>query len=532
VTTRTILLLLPICVVLASAQPDTEWVRKYDGPVSDDDWGARLAVDTHDHIIVAGSSMYDNFDFVTMRYDDQGRRLWVARYNGPGNDQDSVAAVAVDSADNIYVAGSSCGIGANYNFALVKYDSAGSQQWVARYVGHSGFANDFVKGMCLDRTGCAYVTGPSWGGDSAQDDYATIKIDGSGTRVWATRYGGLTSASNDRAYAVAADHRYSAFVTGSSGVYPNYDGVTVKYDSFGQEVWVARYVGLVDTSCDEGHAILADEEGGVYVAGRSGVDPNYDYFIIHYDSTGDSVWADRYDGPGHLQDYASILARDASGNLYVSGAGIRYNPLDYGYVTIKYTPTGVRKWVARHDGCSYFADWPYSIALDSADNVYVTGGSESNVTNFDFATVKYDTAGNQCWVLRYTNSGDFCEIATDVVLDSRGNVYVAGEGCYGHAPPWYDIILIKYGEFDALNERFPIPVSPLSLPVQTAVLNTLTVRDPTWTSLSDITGRQVAHLHPGANDVSRLAPGVYFVCGDYPASNHQPKAVRKIVVTR
>jgi hypothetical protein len=31
------------------------------------------------------------------------------------------------------------------------------------------------------------------------------------------------------------------------------------------------------------------------------------------------------------------------------------------------------------------------------------------------------------------------------------------------------------------------------------------------TSLFDMTGRQVMALHPGANDVSRLAPGVYCV---------------------
>jgi hypothetical protein len=534
---RTILLLLPVFVVLASAQPDTAWVRKYDSPASDDDWGAHLAIDAHDRLIVAGSSDHNpdpdiaNFDFLTVEYDNQGRRLWVSRYNGPGNDQDSVVAVSVDSSGNVYVAGSSWGTGTAYDFALVRYDSAGSQRWVARYAGDSGSANDFVKGMCIDSSGCAYLTGPSWRGDSAQDDYATVKFNRSGARMWATSYGGLESASSDKAYAVAVDHHSSVFVTGSSGLYPNYDAVTVKYDSLGQEVWVARYVGLVDTSRDEGHAILPDEDGGAYVAGWSGVDPNYDYFIIHYDSTGDSVWADRYDGPGHLQDRARILARDASGNLYVSGAGIRYDPLDYGYVTIKYTSTGVRRWVARYDGCSYFQDGATAIAFDSADNVYVTGGSESNVTNFDFATVKYDTSGNQCWALRYTNSGDFCEIATGVVLDSRGNVYVAGEGCYGDAPPWYDIILIKYGEPNAVNERPPTGAARLSLPVQTVVRTTLTIEDPRLTILSDITGRSVAGLHLGANDVSRLAPGVYFVCEDPESSRHRSLAVRKVVLT-
>jgi hypothetical protein len=44
----------------------------------------------------------------------------------------------------------------------------------------------------------------------------------------------------------------------------------------------------------------------------------------------------------------------------------------------------------------------------------------------------------------------------------------------------------------------------------------------------DRSGRRVGDLHPGGNDVSRLAPGVYFV-REAPA---QAQTVRKLVVTR
>jgi hypothetical protein len=46
------------------------------------------------------------------------------------------------------------------------------------------------------------------------------------------------------------------------------------------------------------------------------------------------------------------------------------------------------------------------------------------------------------------------------------------------------------------------------------------------TSLFDMTGRRVTDLHPGANDVSGLSPGVYFV------REPQTQAVRKVVLTR
>jgi hypothetical protein len=48
--------------------------------------------------------------------------------------------------------------------------------------------------------------------------------------------------------------------------------------------------------------------------------------------------------------------------------------------------------------------------------------------------------------------------------------------------------------------------------------------------LLDAAGRKVAVLHPGANDVSRLAPGVYFLREAH--AQAQAQAVRKVVVAR
>lgn len=45
-------------------------------------------------------------------------------------------------------------------------------------------------------------------------------------------------------------------------------------------------------------------------------------------------------------------------------------------------------------------------------------------------------------------------------------------------------------------------------------------------------GRKAMDLHPGANDVRALAPGVYFMREEPQASSFKPQAVRKIVVTR
>jgi hypothetical protein len=55
---------------------------------------------------------------------------------------------------------------------------------------------------------------------------------------------------------------------------------------------------------------------------------------------------------------------------------------------------------------------------------------------------------------------------------------------------------------------------------------------PSASHLLDIGGRQVMALKPGANDVSRLSPGVYFFRSEPSAVSRQPSDVTKVVVTK
>jgi hypothetical protein len=61
-----------------------------------------------------------DYDYATIRYDSSGQEQWIARYNGPANSYDVATAIAIDSSANVYVSGRS-GAGSDLDYATVKY---------------------------------------------------------------------------------------------------------------------------------------------------------------------------------------------------------------------------------------------------------------------------------------------------------------------------------------------------------------------------------------------------------------------------
>lgn len=133
-------------------------------------------------------------------------------------------------------------------------------------------------------------------------------------------------------------------------------------------------------------------------------------------------WAARFAGAG--DDVATAVAVDALGNVYVTGF-TQVSGLDYDYQTIKYDSAGNLLWATPYNGTGNGDDVPAAIAVDAFLNVYVTGYSFGGATGYDYATVSYDANGAQRWVARFDGTGGD-DFASSLVLDSSGNVYVTG----------------------------------------------------------------------------------------------------------
>jgi len=289
-----------------------------------------------------------------------GAKLWLQRYNGPGNGSDAARSVAVSpDGGKVFVTGESKGATPGTDpsdYLTVAYNAAtGTQLWTARYKGPGTY--DDAQAVTVSPDGAAvYVTGSSEQGSGQFGDYATVAYRASdGTQVWVARFNG---PANDGDYATAlsvARDGTQVFVTGRSrGADNRISFATVAYRaSDGSQLWVGWYA---QGNRGVSNAIVSPGGNRVFVTGyvqsKLGT---AEYGTVAYNATtGAQLWARTYAGQGAT----SIAASPDRTTVYVTGES-HFN-------------SGARLW-ARFYGSRRRIDGASSVAVSPGGRVVVTG---------------------------------------------------------------------------------------------------------------------------------------------------------------
>lgn len=179
--------------------------------------GRKLAIDQAGNLIVSGEfdsstgsitvrgttvSATSGAPHFLAKISQSGVLAWVKTLGSSGIG--AMMPVTTDGAGNVYAAATN-GLGNSAKAYVVKYDAAGTQQWV--YMAPAGTQS---RGISLDPAGGnVYVAGSSGG------QAAVIKVDSSGAGQWLRKAAGQTSGSFSRAEAVVADAQGNIYFTGS-----------------------------------------------------------------------------------------------------------------------------------------------------------------------------------------------------------------------------------------------------------------------------------------------------------------------------
>jgi hypothetical protein len=362
------------------------------------DFGGHIAVDSSGNAYVTGTTTSTDFptanpfqpafgggstDTFVTKFNSSGSAMFYSTYLG-GTSSDSDGGIVVDSSGNAYVMGYTTSI----NFPT-------ANPFDATYGGGLCGGFPFPSYPCRDvfvtkfnPSGSALVYSTYLGGSS--DDVGTggIAVDPSGN-VYMTGYTQSTNFPTANPLQPAYAGSTDAFVT--------------KFNSSASALVYSTYLG---GSKDEiGYGIAVDSSGNAYVTGYTNsnnfptanpVQPakasGSDAFVTKVNPVGSALLYSSYHG-GSDSDHGTGIAVDSSGSAYVTGHTTSTdfplaNPLQpahgggYDVLVTKFNPSGSVLLYSSYLGGSG-SDQGRGIAVDSSNNVYVTG--ETNSTNFPTA---------------------------------------------------------------------------------------------------------------------------------------------------
>lgn len=411
--------------------------------------------DSLDFPITIPGSFSESPDVFVAKLDATGSTLVYAEYLG-GTAQQSGYALAVDSANNLYVTGNTD----SDDFPLVN-------PFQATYVGSY---TTFVTKISADGASLLYST--YLGGNSEVDQPSSIALDGAGDILVA----GTTGITN---FPVA--NAFQPTVSANQGgVYGEY-GFLTKFTPDGSSLVYSTYLAgssVVTQTCGTspcwappGSAIrglAVDANGNAYVGGGTNTldfpvtagaylttdsNPATVGFVSEFSPSGGLLYSTYLYGNGSSQSAVFAIAVDSSGSAYVAGT-------DVGNETFPITTTSICDPAVYGSACGYDyvakldttgSSLMYStflgpnnvsslraIAVDGSNNAYVLGYSlncpsfttvaaiESCGGEYNVLLVEIDPTASAELFATYLGGGSYGTYPGGLAVDSAGDIYVGG----------------------------------------------------------------------------------------------------------
>ncbi|MEI6729282.1 MAG: CUB domain-containing protein, partial [bacterium] len=361
-------------------------------------------------------------------------------------------------------------------------------------VGSTGY--DGIRGMVVDGTG-QYISGEFSGTitlgsttltSSGNQDIYVAKIDSNGNYIWAVQAGGSSNDGFHRRQSMATDNAdgtilisgyYSGTATFGNTTLTGGSGANVFIAKLnkttGNFIWVKSAGGNTSIlfanggfPVQYGSAMDVDSSGNIYLTGRiTGSNPafdgvnltlnnsiNGDLFVAKLNSSGVVQWVKNYGDTGSnsiIFTFPTGVKVDASGNVYVvtgyhtsiniGGTNLVANTAaTVGVGVFKLNNSGNNLWAQSVGSTSPIVgsfDLPYGLALDSNQNIYITGYFGAPTASFGSLNVTGSPTGTSVFTAKLNGSGAFQWVKTlstpqdfttarDIFIDSNDKIWIAG----------------------------------------------------------------------------------------------------------
>ncbi len=248
-------------------------------------------------------------DFWLVKTDASGNMLWNRTYGGTKED---LGFQVIQSNDGGYaIAGYTNSFSASYDSWLVKTDSAGNMQWNRTY---GGANSDYTYSVVQSNDSGYAIGGHTNSFGAGNYDFWLVKADSAGSMLWNKTYGGI-NVDNALSLIRTSDEGYALIGETLSLGAGSYDFWLVKTNSAGSMMWNKTYGGA---SSDSGYSVVQTIDGGYAVAGRTNSSGStYDLWLVKTDSLGNANWNKTYNRGSN--DYAYSLIQTREGGYVLAG---------------------------------------------------------------------------------------------------------------------------------------------------------------------------------------------------------------------
>ncbi|MHA1561181.1 MAG: SBBP repeat-containing protein, partial [Promethearchaeota archaeon] len=345
-------------------------------------WGGSGEEVASDMVLDSSNNIYQSgftksygageMDMVLVKYNSSGEQQWNTTWGGSGIEIGMT--VALDSSEDIYLGGTTRSYGAgNLDMVIVKYNSLGEQQWNTTW---GGSEMDTGSSLAVDSSNNIYLAGRTSSFGAGGLDMVIVKYNSLGEQQWNKTWGGSLSDSSTEIVVDLSDNIYLGGYTTSFGA-GNNDIVLVKYDSLGEQQWNKTWGGA---NHDFGYGIGLDSLDNVCITGSTNstfydpVNPKIsDMVLVKYNSSGFQQWNATWGGID--DDSGSGIVIDPSDNIYLGGYTKNFGAGEMDMVFVKYNKLGEHQWNTTWGGSE--KDGGGKIIFGSSNKIYVTGTTES-----------------------------------------------------------------------------------------------------------------------------------------------------------
>ncbi|MBC7863508.1 MAG: hypothetical protein IAF38_11065 [Bacteroidia bacterium] len=371
-----------------------QWNKVYHPTGYDAGLYSDVITDNFNNIVGCGTirnTAGNNFDGFIAAHDEFGNKTWEHLFNGAANGMDSVVQILMDNSGNSYIGGFVTDSSAtNRTLFVAKYNASGGLQYFKKF--HVPLqTNAAFGGICLDALNNLYLTGTSYSNATTGTAWL-VKYSGSGTFLWSN----------------------------------NYNNAGFNYE-------VAEEVS-------------ADQLGNIYFAGtmHSSVFGIADEFLRKVNSAGVVQWTQAYNHANGVEDRATDLLVDNSGNSFIVGTNASYMQYDANVTLNKFSASGILQWEGFFDSPGNLTDNAVKIIRDGSHAVYTLSNIQNNISNSDVAITKYNAKGILLWQIMYDNAS-VANVAHGMHMDAQKNLYVLASATSGS-----DSKLLKYDSLGTL----------------------------------------------------------------------------------